>query len=133
MMLALAAIQRFLLIHHALFGVPFPFRIAHLDEKDWALGVLKYASGQMSSFCLRLAARNDFVFLLTPFKEKVAAESCVTLSTYDTGRSGRSQTGESWMSASVRKCGFLYAHNCRRCDAPIKIKMVIRAIGAPVV
>jgi hypothetical protein len=42
----------------------------------------------------RLAARNDFVFFLTPFKEKVADESCV-MSTYDTGLSGRSQTGES--------------------------------------
>ena len=61
--------------------------------------------------CLRLAARNDFVFLLIPFTEKVADESCVTLSTYDTGLSGSSQTGESWFGASVRKCGFLYARN----------------------
>jgi hypothetical protein len=94
--------------------VLFGFRIAHLDEKNWALGELKFASGlkkyRMSSLgqyiCLRLAARNDFVFLLIPFTEKVADESCVTLSTYDTGLSGSSQTGESWFGASVRKCGF---------------------------
>jgi hypothetical protein len=56
-----------------------------------ALGVLKYASGlkkyrlsSLGQYLPKIDSANDFVFLLTPFKEKVAAESCVTLSTYDT-------------------------------------------------
>jgi hypothetical protein len=98
----------------------------------YASGLKKYRMSSLGQYLPKIGSVNDFVFLLTPFKEKAADESCVMSSTTPDFRAVH-KPAKAGLVRQLENAVFLYARNCWRCDAPMKIKIIIRSIGVPVV